>query len=104
MFTQNILLDSLIIGLFLLGIYAFLVLPRQRAFHQRQRLVSQLRLGTDVITYGGMIGKVKKVEAEQGVVTLEVAKGVDVRVISAAISTEYEPQVIAENAQKALKK
>ena len=104
MFTENVLLDFLIIGMVMAGIYAFLILPRQRAFRERQRLVSQLKTGVEVITYGGIIGRVKKVEAEQGIVTLEVAKGVDVRVLSAAISTEYVPKEIAENAQKALKK
>jgi preprotein translocase subunit YajC len=99
----TLLTDFFIIGLFAIGIYSFLILPRQRAFRERQKLVSQLAVGTDVITYGGVIGKVTQIEAEQGIVHLEIAPGVKVRVLAQAISSEYQPTAIAESAQKAMK-
>lgn len=100
---QTILVDLFILGLFAIGLYSFAILPRQRAFKERQKLVSHLKTGTEVITYGGQIGKVIKIEAEQGVVVLEIAKGVEARFLAQAISSEYEPKAIAESAQKGMK-
>jgi len=99
----TLLTDLFIIGLFAIGIYAFLIMPRQRAFKERQKLVSQLHEGVEVITYGGIIGKVIKIEAEQGLVMLEIAPGVQARVLAQAISSEFQPQAIADSAQKAMK-
>ncbi len=101
--VPTILTDLFIIGLFALAVYAFSVLPRQRAFRERQKLVSKLKEGTEVITYGGLIGRVTKNQAEQGIVVLEVAPGVTMRFLVQSISSEYQPQAIAESAQKAMK-
>ncbi len=100
---SQILIDLFIIGLFAIAVYAFSILPRQRAFRQRQKLVTQLKPGAEVITYGGLIGKVTSVDAEQGVITLEIAPGVNARYLAQAISSEYEPQAIADSAKKAMK-
>jgi preprotein translocase subunit YajC len=99
----TLLTDLFIIGLFAIGIYTFTILPRQRAFKERQKLVSELTVGTEVTTYGGMIGKVTKIEADQGIVHLEIANGVTVRLLMQAIGSEYKPAEVADSAQKAMK-
>jgi preprotein translocase subunit YajC len=100
-FYQNILFDIFIIGLFIIIIYSFTVLPRQREFKQRQKMVSQLKPGTEVITYGGLIGKVVSLEPEKGLATLEIAKGVQVRVISQSISAELDTGELSESVKSA---
>lgn len=99
----TLLTDLFIIGLFVIAVYAFSVLPRQREFRARQKLVSQLKPGVEVITYGGMIGKVKQVDPASGVVILEIANGIEIRVLAQAISAEFDPKAIAESAQRVAK-
>ncbi len=101
--ASTILLDLFIIGLFVIAIYSFSVLPRQRAFRQRQKLVSQLKPGTEVITYGGMVGTVKKIDAENGMVTLEIAEGIEARFLAQSISSEFDAEAITESARRASK-
>jgi preprotein translocase subunit YajC len=87
----------------LLGMGAYwtmVLLPKQRDFQKRQQFVSQLNVGDEVITYGGIIGKVLQVEA--GVVHVEIADGVVVRIIAAAVLQPFDAAEIAENAQRAL--
>jgi preprotein translocase subunit YajC len=93
--------DLLILGMFVIAIYSFSVLPRRRDFRQRQKLVSQLKPGTEVITYGGLVGTVRKVDAENGMITLEVAKGVELRFLAQAISSEFDAKAIADSAKRA---
>lgn len=99
----TLLTDLFIIGLFAIGIYAFTILPRQRAFKDRQKLVSELATGTEVTTYGGIIGKVVKLESDQGIVHLEIAPGVTVRILAQAIASEYKAADVAQSAQRAMK-
>jgi preprotein translocase subunit YajC len=100
-FFQNILFDLFIIGLFIIVVYSFTVLPRQRDFKQRQKMVSQLKPGTEVITYGGLIGTVISIQPEKGLATLEIANGVQVRVISQAISAELDTEGLADSVKNA---
>lgn len=86
-----------------LGAYWSLVIfPRQRDFQKQQRYVQTLSIGDEMITYGGVIGKVVSIEAEQGTAHLEIANGVIIKVLSASLVRPYNPEEIAESAQKAL--
>jgi preprotein translocase subunit YajC len=75
----------------LLGLFVVLfVLPsRRRQRAQRQRL-SEVEVGQEVLTVGGLIGKV--VEAENGELKLEIAEGVVVRVARRGVATVLEPE------------
>jgi preprotein translocase subunit YajC len=49
-------------------------------------MVDALRRGDQVVTQGGIIGKVSKV-AEDGIVEVEIAEGVKVKVLRSTIAT-----------------
>jgi preprotein translocase subunit YajC len=100
---SQLLPDFILLALFVIGIYSFSVLPRQREFQNRQKLVSQLQPGTEVITYGGMVGKVTRVEPENGIIFLEIAKGVEAKFIAQSISAEFDSKAISESAKKGSK-
>lgn len=88
------------IFLLILGAYwALVVYPKQRDFQKRQRYVSTLNVGDEVITYGGIIGRIIRVEAENGIAHVQIADGVTVRLVTAALMQAYDPEAIAQNAQ-----
>jgi len=66
--------------------YFFLVRPQQRRMAEYQKLVSSLRRGDRVVTTGGIIGTIHKVEDNSPDVTVEIAEGVRVRVQRNAIA------------------
>jgi preprotein translocase subunit YajC len=49
-------------------------------------MVSNLRRGDNIITQGGIVGKVAKVK-EDGEIEVEIADGVKVRVIKSTVAT-----------------
>ncbi len=65
--------------------YFLLIRPQQKKVKQHQAMVAALRRGDQVVTAGGVIGKVTKVK-EAGEIEIEIASGVKVRVIQATIS------------------
>jgi preprotein translocase subunit YajC len=88
------------IFLMVLGAYwALVVYPKQRDFQKRQQYVSTLRPGEQVITYGGIIGKIVEVEAEKGLAHVEIADGTIVRVVTAALIQAYDPEELAKSAR-----
>ncbi|MCU0496742.1 MAG: preprotein translocase subunit YajC [Anaerolineae bacterium] len=91
--------------LLVLGAYWSLsIFPRQREFEKRQNFVRALAAGDEVITAGGLIGKVLSIDAEAGTALVEIADGVVVRAVSASLLQAFDPEELARNAQLGLRK
>ncbi len=92
-----------VILLLALGAYGSMVtFPKQRDFQKRQKFARALTEGDEVITYGGIIGKVLEIDAEMGIAYVEIADNVVLRMITAALMQPYDAEAIAENARKGL--
>lgn len=66
--------------------YFLLIRPQQKKMKQHQAMVAALRRGDQVVTQGGVIGKVVKVK-EDGEAEVEIAEGVKVRILKNTIAT-----------------
>lgn len=64
--------------------YFLLIRPQQKKLKEHKAMVEALRRGDQVITQGGLIGKVTKVK-EGDEVEVEVAEGVKLRVVQSTI-------------------
>ena len=65
--------------------YFLLIRPQQKKVKDHQAMVAAVRRGDQVITQGGLIGKVSKVK-DDNEVEVEIAKDVKVRVVKSTIS------------------
>ncbi|MEZ5779911.1 MAG: preprotein translocase subunit YajC [Paracoccaceae bacterium] len=65
--------------------YFLLIRPQQKKVKEHRAMVEALRRGDQVITQGGIIGKVSKVK-EDGELEVEIADGVKVRIVRATIA------------------
>lgn len=65
--------------------YMLLIRPQQKKMKEHKAMIEALRRGDQVVTQGGLIGKVSKVK-EDGEVEVEIADGVKVRVVQATIA------------------
>ena len=100
--ASDLILLGLFGGLVVIGVYAFVIQPRQSAFRKRVQYVTQeLTPGTEVTTYGGVIGKVVSVDPAHGTAQVEIADGVIVKMLVAAIMGEYDREAVADSAKKA---
>jgi preprotein translocase subunit YajC len=82
--------------------WALVLFPRQRDFQKRQRMARSLSAGDEVITAGGIIGKIQGIDAEKGIAHIEIADNVVVKLVTAAIIQAYDPEEIAKNARMGL--
>lgn len=88
-----------ILALVLGGYWTMFIFPKQRAFQHKQKVVRSLHVGDEIITYGGLIGKIIDIDVEQGIARVEIADGVTIRLITAALQQVYDPKEIAYNAK-----
>ncbi len=73
--------------------YFLLIRPQQKKVKEHQKMVEALRRGDQVVTQGGLIGKVTKVK-DDSEIEVELADGVRVRVVRntvAQVLSKTEP-------------
>jgi len=80
-FTSLIVPMALIFGI----MYFLLIRPQQKKVKEHQAMIEAVRRGDQIVTAGGLVGKVTKVK-DEGEVEVELAKGVTVRVVKHTIS------------------
>jgi preprotein translocase subunit YajC len=82
--------------------YFMLIRPQQKAMKAHQALVAGLKRGDTVVMSNGMIGKVTRVENDEAMV--EIAQGVNVRVVKQMITQVRDRAGVAANDAKSIAK
>lgn len=77
--------------------YFLMIRPQQKKMKEHKAMVEALRRGDQVVTAGGLIGKVSKVK-EGNEVEVEIADGVKVRVVRETIAQVLSKTEPAETA------
>ena len=80
--TQQIVI--LVVGLVLLSVPMFL--PQWQARRRRKKQMAELRTGDEVMTVGGIIGKLTYLNDEENRARIEIAPGIEMQVVLTAIS------------------
>jgi preprotein translocase subunit YajC len=65
--------------------YFLLIRPQQKKMKEHQAMLGRLERGDEVITSGGLLGKVTAISDNEDIVTLQVADNVKVRVQKSSI-------------------
>ena len=79
-------LNSLIVPtMLIIGIMYFLMIrPQQKRLKEHQVMVANIRRGDTVVTSGGIIGKVTKVDDQE--LQVEIAEGVKIKIVRSTVS------------------
>jgi preprotein translocase subunit YajC len=83
----GILGQVFLFGSIILIMYFFMIRPQQKKQKETKKFIEEIKKGEDVVTIGGIHGKVYSVEADT--VHLELDRGVKVKVEKSAISLDF---------------
>jgi preprotein translocase subunit YajC len=86
MFDQNALIQFLPLILIFVVFYFLLIRPQQKKAKDHRTMLDALRRGDRVVTGGGIIGTVARVDSPEEVV-VDIAEGVRVRVLRSTITS-----------------
>jgi preprotein translocase subunit YajC len=101
-FDQNALVQFLPLILIFVVFYFLLIRPQQRKAKDQKSMLDALRRGDRVVTGGGIIGTVARVDNPEEVV-VDIAENVRVRVLRSTITTvlsKPDPAAAREAAKK----
>lgn len=89
------------VGIFVL-FYFLMIRPQQKQMKAHRELIASVKRGDSVVLSSGMIGKVTRVENDEAMV--EVAQGVNVRVVKSMIAQIQNRTAVAANDTKKISK
>ena len=64
--------------------YFFLIRPKQKRVKEHKNMVSELKRGDEVITSGGIVGRIERI-LEDDKVELSIAENVNIKVVKSTI-------------------
>ncbi|MCA0273636.1 MAG: preprotein translocase subunit YajC [Proteobacteria bacterium] len=97
--AANPIVQFLPLVLIFVIMYFLMIRPQQKKLKDHRAMVEALRRGDQVVTQGGIIGKISRVKEGEQDVEVEIAEGVKVRVVKATISqvlNKTEPAAAAK--------
>lgn len=78
----------ILIGLVVLSVLMFL--PQWQARRRRKKQMTAMQVGDEVMTVGGIIGKLTYFNIEENRARVEIAPGVEIMLVTAGISRPVE--------------
>jgi preprotein translocase subunit YajC len=95
---QNPLMTLIPFVLIAVVFYLLFFRPQQKQMKKHQEFVSQLQKGQDVVTNGGIVGKIFQVEDKT--VTLDIGGGTKLRLVKGQIASAWSDKPEAEKEKK----
>lgn len=85
--TSGIMGQVFLFGSIILIMYFFMIRPQQKKQKETKTFLESIKKGDNVVTIGGIHAKIYSVEGDT--LTLELDKGIKIKVEKSAISADY---------------
>jgi len=72
--------------------YFFLIRPQQKKVKEHKTMVQNLKRGDEVITSGGIIGRVERV-FDDGRLEMNISDGVNVQVVKDTVQSHFKKEI-----------
>ena len=79
----------IIVAMFAL-LWVFLIAPQRRRAAAQRELIASVAVGDEILTVGGLIGRIRSAQDEE--LVLEIAPGTEVRVARRAVAGVLSPE------------
>jgi preprotein translocase subunit YajC len=90
------LANLIFLGFLIVIFYFMLIRPQMRRVEQHRRLISSIGVGDEIVTIGGIYGRVGRMGDED--IDLEVSPGTTIRIVKSAIARRVTQDVDDEPA------
>ena len=98
--TQNSILSFLPLVVLVFVFYFFIIRPQQKRSKQEGEMRKGLRIGDKIVTTSGIFGSITNIDDEKNVVSIEVAKGVNITIYKASVAETLTQKPQTENEAK----
>lgn len=90
--SELIMQNLMVIGVLVFLFYILLILPQQKRFKEHKKMLDGLQKGDDIVTGGGLIGKIEKVVEGSDEVVINLGE-VKVTALRSTIHQKSDPRL-----------
>lgn len=69
-------------------IYFLIIRPQRKKQKNHQKMLSEIKIGDEIITNGGIKGKVANLKQDNAIIILKIADNVKIEVLRSAVATK----------------
>jgi preprotein translocase subunit YajC len=80
-----------LVALFVL-FWLFIVRPQRRRAQEQRVLHESVAVGDEIVTLGGLLGRVRAIDDEEDTLEVEIAPGTNVRVVRRGVAAVIAPE------------
>lgn len=66
--------------------YLLIIRPQSKKYKLHQEMVEGLKIGNKVTTTGGILGVIREIDKKEGILEVEIAEGVQVKILKNNVS------------------
>ena len=93
------LLIATVVGLVVF--WFVLIRPQQQARREQQEMLQALQIGDEVITVGGLVGRVTRLPDDDGWIGLEISPGVETKLLTVGVRFRVPADEVEKDAAEA---
>lgn len=91
-------MELLVLAIFIVIMFWFvLIRPQQRARRQQQEMMQTLEIGDEVISVGGLVGRVTRLPEDDGWIGFELSPGIETKLLTVAIRHRLPAEEVKED-------
>jgi preprotein translocase subunit YajC len=80
-----------LVALFVL-FWLFVIRPQRRRVQEQRTLHESVAVGDEIVTLGGLLGRVRSIDESDDTLEVEIAPGTNVRVVRRGVAAVIEPE------------
>ena len=74
------------------GFWVLVVRPQRRRAQEQRTLHESVAVGDEIVTLGGLLGRVKSIDETDDTLEVEIAPGTNVKVVRRGVAAVIDPQ------------
>ena len=74
------------------GFWLLVLRPQRRRAQEQRALHESVTVGDEIVTLGGLLGRVKSIDETDDTLEVEIAPGTNVKVVRRAVAAVIDPQ------------
>ena len=72
--------------------WLFVIRPQRRRAQEQRVLHESIAVGDEIVTLGGLLGRVRSIDEAEDTLEVEIAPGTNVRVVRRGVATVLTPE------------